>query len=675
MSSTAILSQGVGYAVVLGIGLFFSLLMVGLTAIQNRYSSHKTSSASEYTSASHSVKPGLIASGIVSAWTWAATLLQSSAVAYKFGISGPWWYAAGATIQILLFAQNAAKLKLNAPNAHTFTEVIRCRWGQAAHGTFLFFGLATNIIVTSMLMTGGSATVTDLTGMSTPAACMLIPVGVVVYVLVGGMRASLLADYIHTTFLFAIILTFMFVVYTTSPMIGSPGAMYDQLVAAAERNPIAGNAGGSYLTMRSKSGLIFGVINIVGNFATVFNDQAYWQRAIASQPVSCVKAFCLGGSAWLSIPLGFATTMGLSAVVLTTQPSFPGYPEPLSASAVGAGLPAPSAAAALLGKGGAALMLILLFLAVTSALSAELVAVSSLFTYDLYVPYINPKATEKQILAVDHIAIVVWGLCSGVLGVIFFYAAISMGWLYEFMGVVLGGAVCPIALSIMSSKANKWGCVCGAWIGLAFGIIAWLVTASTLNNGEVNIDTTFQDYPMLAGNLASLGVSGIISVSTSLIWPENFNFDITRALHEHGEEQDKNPVADSDSKDEKTGEAPTDGQLMSARASVNEEPVYDENKDPVKLRAAFRLAVYISLVLVVVLILLIPLPLFFSSHIYPKAGFYVWVAVAFIWVFYGSFAVVLYPIYESRDAIGDIFGAMMADLKGKRTPKAVAGSE
>jgi hypothetical protein len=28
--------------------------------------------------------------------------------------------------------------------------------------------------------------------------------------------------------------------------------------------------------MRSKNGLIFGVINIIGNFATVFQDQAYW---------------------------------------------------------------------------------------------------------------------------------------------------------------------------------------------------------------------------------------------------------------------------------------------------------------------------------------------------------------------------------------------------------------
>jgi hypothetical protein len=37
---------------------------------------------------------------IVSQWTWAATLLQSSNVAWNFGISGPFWYAAGASIQV-----------------------------------------------------------------------------------------------------------------------------------------------------------------------------------------------------------------------------------------------------------------------------------------------------------------------------------------------------------------------------------------------------------------------------------------------------------------------------------------------------------------------------------------------------------------------------------------------
>ena len=54
-----------------------------------------------------------------------------------------------------------------------------------------------------MLILGGSATVTDLTGANTVAVCFLIPLGVSVYVLAGGMRASLIADYSHTLVLYA----------------------------------------------------------------------------------------------------------------------------------------------------------------------------------------------------------------------------------------------------------------------------------------------------------------------------------------------------------------------------------------------------------------------------------------------------------------------------------------
>ncbi len=56
----------------------------------------------------------------------------------------------------------------------------------------------------------------------------------------------------------------------------------------------------------------------------------------------------------------------------------------LSAEDISASLPAPAAASALLGQGGAAALLVVLFLAVTSATSAELIAVSSILTYDVY---------------------------------------------------------------------------------------------------------------------------------------------------------------------------------------------------------------------------------------------------------------------------------------------------
>jgi Na+/proline symporter len=72
-----------------------------------------------------------------------------------------------------------SRLKRRAPNAHTFLEVIKARYGVATHIVFLVFGLMTNILVTAMLLTGGSAVASSLCGVPTAAACFLLPIGVV----------------------------------------------------------------------------------------------------------------------------------------------------------------------------------------------------------------------------------------------------------------------------------------------------------------------------------------------------------------------------------------------------------------------------------------------------------------------------------------------------------------
>ena len=81
----------------------------------------------EFNTAGRTVKTGLTAAVIVSQWTWAATLLQSSNVAWKYGVSGPFWYASGATIQVLLFAILAIHVKLKAPRAHTSAHALHYR--------------------------------------------------------------------------------------------------------------------------------------------------------------------------------------------------------------------------------------------------------------------------------------------------------------------------------------------------------------------------------------------------------------------------------------------------------------------------------------------------------------------------------------------------------------------
>ena len=71
------------------------------------------------------------------------------------------------------------------------------------------------------------------------------------------------------------------------------------------------------------------------------------------------------------------------------------HPEQVSQDEVYNGLAFAAAAFALLGKAGLWLTVIICFMAITSSGAGELVATSSLFTFDLYRRYINPKVSQN----------------------------------------------------------------------------------------------------------------------------------------------------------------------------------------------------------------------------------------------------------------------------------------
>jgi Na+/proline symporter len=330
----------VGYVVVLAFGFGFSIFTTCLVYLDRLLTGASKITSEHFNTAGRMVKTGLTASVIVSQWTWAATLLQSSNVAWKYGISGPFWYASGATIQILLFGVLAISLKMVAPSAHTMCEIVRARWGKAAHITFLIFAFMANIIVTAMLLLGGAATVEALTGMDYRLASFLIPWGVIAYTVAGGLHATFLASYIHTVIIFGVLVAMILIVYikeyssdiiyyfldnnisfTTEEceVIYSTDQSVETTFYEPQKyscGPIPGNAEGSYLTFLSSGGLMFGIINIIGNFGTVFVDQSYWQSAIAARPESAAKGYLLGGLCWFAIPFALATSLGLASTAL-----------------------------------------------------------------------------------------------------------------------------------------------------------------------------------------------------------------------------------------------------------------------------------------------------------------------------------------------------------------------
>jgi len=629
-----VLDESIGWFIVVGLGAIFAGVISAEIKFEEKYLGHVQNSE-WFNTAGRIIKTGLTAAAIVSAWTWAATLLQSSTVAYLYGISGPFWYASGATIQVLLFGILAIELKRKAPNAHTFLEIIRARFGNGTHKIFLGFALTCNMIVTGMLLLGGAAVVNGLTGMDITIAAFLIPVGVMIYTLVGGLKATFVADYMHTVIIFTVILTFVSMVFFISPVTGGIEGMYNKLAEAAVLKPVLeptfvpgepGNAMGAYLTMASAGGLIFGVINIVGNFGTVFVDQAYWQRAIAAQPSSTVRGFLLGGMCWFSIPFTLATTMGLTAVALNVA---------LTPEQVQLGLTVPAAASVMMGPVGAIMVLVMLFMAVTSAGSAELIAVSSLITYDVYRTYKNPNATGKQLLKVSRTVIVIFGLGMGALAGILLGMGLSLGFVYLAMGILIGSAVIPIALTITWSKTTRGGAVSGALIGVILALITWTsIAAAESPTGTVDIASLGGAFPMLFGNVVAILSSGFICVVVSLAQNKKYDW------------ADLNPkmvIVEAD-------------MTEAVKANIAQAAV-----DEATLKKAFKFSLKGGGILTIVTIILWPMPLYFSGYVF-DIGFYgFWVSIAIVWVSVAAFTIICMPIYEARHGFAKVFSGKKAE--------------
>jgi SSS family transporter len=659
-----------GYAIVFGFGVLFTVLTVIATMIEARISTGVTSNSEHFNTAGRNIKTGLTASVIVSQWTWAATLLQSSNKAWGLGVSGPYWYAAGATVQVLLFGIIAIEIKRKCPNAHTFLEIVDARWGKAAHITFLIFGFFTNFLVTGMLLLGGGAVLQDYAGMNKILASYLIPLGVVVYTVFGGLKATFLAGYLHTCVIMCGLAAMVTCVYMVGEdvrgceagkqcnYIGSAGAMYERLMFVTHvksspdpsilqqvhQGPVATNQGGSYLTMMSGSGLMFGVINTVGNFGTVFVDQSYWQSAIAASPAAAHKGYLLGGLVWFTIPFALATSLGLAGVALNGA---------ITGNDANAGLVPPAAATMLMGPAGGSLMIIMLFFAIASTGSAECIAVSSLVVYDIYRKYFNPNATNDDIMKWSRVVTTVFGIVMGTVAAIFAafsiemdtldesgnkqYTGLSMGWVYVFMGNMIGSAVGPVALAILWKDANKWGAIVGAWFGLIAALASWMIVAGAMY-GKVTYWTLFKDEPLLVGNLVAILSSLFIHVVSSLIWPQNYDWS-------------------------KMNEIIT---LVPGCAppAVPEYELSEEFLQPA-LKWIWKWGGGTSLFLLVVW------PMFFGFPfgVMPKGVYAIWVAVAFTWGWAGTLYIVSAPMMEYWP---DIKAALFAKPAAKATS---AGSE
>ena len=429
----------------------------------------------------------------------------------------------------------------------------------------------------------------------------------------------------------------LFRVYVTSTVIGSPDKMWELLKEAAQLNPVAGNADGEYLTMKSEGGGYIGLVFIGAGFAAAVDSQLF-QKAIAADPRSTSRGYIIGGLSWFTIPFVLASTYGLTAAATEHLSVFPTYPNRMNPYEVSSGMAMPYAALAVNGKGGVIAILLMIFMAVTSAMSSETVATTALLTYNVYQAYINPKATGKQLLAFSHCVTIGFAIVSAAIAVAFNHGGFSVSFLITAIGIFVDSAIIPMACTLMWKKQSKLAVIASPLASSAAAILAWFLTAHT-HVGEISISSLSQNLPLVAGNMMALTGPIVLTPLLTYLKPENFDWQKFKDEIKRGDDE----------------HITIDGVALTthnpeAEAVLSEREKHEEENSKILMTARNR-SIVMSIILTLALTILWPIPMYATDYIFSKPFFRAWVAVLFISAFLAAGSITLLPIWDSRHVI------------------------
>jgi hypothetical protein len=556
---------------------------------------------------------------------------------------------------------------------------------------FIVFCCFTNILVTAMLLTGGAGVIEFLTGAPTAATVFLFPIGVVIYTLHGGIKATFITDYINTLVFLIIIFAFAFTTYASNSILGSPGQLWDIITNLATERPLEGNAGGSYLTMRSQGGGEFFVINLIGNFGTVFLDNGYYNKAIATSPVHALPGYVMGGLSWFAVPWVTATCMGLAGLALEGYDVWPTYPERMADADVTAGLVLPNVAVAMMGKGGAVATIML---AVSHGATlvkehprtdviavhghhehvlfrAHLRVIHLVLRYlqDLHQPASNREATyARQLHFHDRVCALHgrvlyhavlyrhwYGLSLPSNGRHYLLCCGSSGHDLDLEGPGKSSDLNSVSFRCDANDAQSWAAATFSPIlGFCCSMAFWLGTTYA-TAGEISIESTGANTPMLVGNVVAL-CSPLIFVPLLTyvppFKPQKYDW-VSMASISKGDDSDT--VASSAILDPE--QMSTDGAAL--------QPTVSHAEERSQLDRAAKTARILCVTLVLCFIILWPMPLFGTGYIFGKRFFTGWIVVGIIWLFFSTAVVVFLPLWQSRKTISHTIKSVFADMTGK----------
>lgn len=267
----------------------YGLLMIGLSLV---FSYKRETDTAEFLLASRNIGVWAGAMSIAAAWIWAPALFISSQKAFEQGLAGAFWFIFPNILALLIFAPLALKIRKILPTGYTFPQFVKLRHGKGVHFLYMMQFLILQICSFAIQILAGSTLIHIVTGIPYVIIALILVTIVLVYSLIGGLRASITTDYLQMVLILGISSIIVPLVFLNS------GGVETFVAGLGGFTGDFGNIFDPWVFYT------FGIPTTIGLLAGPIGDQMHWQRAYSLKKDSdVIKTFVLAAVLFAIVPL------------------------------------------------------------------------------------------------------------------------------------------------------------------------------------------------------------------------------------------------------------------------------------------------------------------------------------------------------------------------------------
>lgn len=536
MSDDAGFYQMSGWVVIL-----LLVVVYGGTLLMSAYIGKKKENADGYMTAGNKIGFGISAASMTATWIWASSMYASATAGYTYGISGPIHYGLWGALMILFIYPFGKRIRAVAPRAHTLAEVMHARHGRSSQLMLAGSNIVGSVISLTSNFIAGGALVSLLSPFSFSQGVLAVAVGVLLYTLWSGFRASVLTDFAQVVAMLGAVVVIIPVVFFAA---GGPD-MFSQ--GAQNLTPQQSNFFSSDAFLQQGAPYIAAVL------AYAIGNQTIAQRLFAVREDLIKKTFVTATIGYGATVIGIGM-LGVMALYLGIDP-------------VGGSVNnlIPQMASTFLGPIVLCLFFVMILGALSSTADSDLSALSSIMMADVYGKNVAKKdVSPKTMLLIGRITMIV----ATAAALVFASQQMDILDLLVFVGALWGALVFPVIASFYWGKVTnkafttsvivalavfipvrfEWFPMNGftgiifdvlsvVGIGVVIGLMAFgffgLKPAKIIGALSAVVSAPFvigflHDYTVLTGSLVAYAVSTVVCYLMSYRNKENFDFELIK---------------------------------------------------------------------------------------------------------------------------------------------------